>query len=258
MIITTAGRTNKEMQILAKRIAVDFNCKFAEREKVSIESLKARYETDILIIGKNRFEFYALNTEQPFFFHPNSAAFRIKRLIKQEHDPFIEATNLERGKSFLDCTLGLSSDSIVASFVVGSDGYVEGLEANHVIAFLVQTGLKEWETSHSVIDEAMRRITVKHINALDDLIHKDDNSIDCVYFDPMFEETVSSDGIHPLKKLAHYDDLTEEIINHAKRVARERVVLKDHYRSSRFDRFQFEQIKRKTSKFHYGVWLKKE
>lgn len=258
MIVTTAGRTNKEMQFLAKRIAEEFHCKFIERKKESIESLKAHYETDILIIGKNRFEFYSLNTAQPFFFHPNSAAFRIKRLLKQEHDPFIDATNLEKGKSFLDCTLGLSSDSIVASFVVGSAGYVEGLEVNNVISFLVKTGLKEWETSHSDIDEAMRRITVKHTNALDDLIHKEDNSIDCVYFDPMFEENVSSNGIHPLKKLAHYDDLTEEIINHAKRVAKERVVLKDHFRSTRFDRFQFEQIKRKTAKFHYGIWLKKE
>ena len=258
MIVTTAGRTNKEMQILAKRIAEEFNSKFVEREKVSIDYLKIHYETDILMIGKNRFEFYPLNTGQPFFFHPNSAAFRIKRLINQEHDPFIEATNLKKGKSFLDCTMGLASDSIVASFAVGSEGFVEGLEVNNVIAFLVKTGLKEWETSNSAIDEAMRRISVKHINALDELIHKEDNSIDCVYFDPMFEEEISSDGIHPLKKLAHYEELTEEIINHAKRVAKERVVWKDHFRSNRFENFKFEQLKRKSAKFHYGIWLKKE
>ncbi|EOR23496.1 class I SAM-dependent methyltransferase [Niallia alba] len=258
MLVTTAGRTNNEMQMLAKRIAAEFNCKFVVREKVSIDYLKLQYQSDILVIGKNRFEFYPFDIAQPFFFHPNSAVFRIKRLIKKESDPFITATNLKKGNSFLDCTLGLASDSIVASFAVGSNGYVEGVEANNVIAFLVETGLKEWETNHSAIDEAMRRIVVKHSNALDVLIKKEDNSIDCVYFDPMFEETISSAGIHPLKKLAHYEELTEEIIHHAKRVAKERVVLKDHFRSRRFEQFQFEQQKRKTAKFHYGIWLKNE
>jgi hypothetical protein len=258
MIITTAGRTNKEMKILAIKIAEKFQCKFVERNKASIDYLKAYYMMDILIIGKNRFEYYPLNTAQPFFFHPNSAVFRIKRLINQEHDPFIQATNLSKGMSFLDCTLGLASDSIVASYAVGSNGYVEGLEVNEIIAFLVKTGLKEWKTSHSTIDNAMRRVKVKHVNALEELIKKEENSMDCVYLDPMFEEEISSDGIHSLKKLAYYEELTEEIINHAKRVAKQRVVLKDHFKSSRFDRFQFEQLKRKSAKFHYGIWLKKE
>lgn len=258
MIVTTASRTNIDMKITADRIAQGFNCRYVSREKLSIHHLKEQYQSDILIIGKNRFEFYSLNVEEPFFFHPNSAIFRIKRLINKENDPFVDATNLTTGKSFLDCTLGLASDSIVASYVVGNNGKVEGLEANHVIAFLVKVGLKEWETSNSAIDEAMRRVTVKHINALDALTRKADNSIDCVYFDPMFEETISSAGITPLKQLAHYEEVTEELINQAKRVAKERVVWKDHFRSSRFNQFQFEQVKRKTAKFHYGIWLKKE
>ncbi|PAE11998.1 hypothetical protein CHI02_12030 [Niallia circulans] len=258
MIVTTAGRTNKDMQILADRIAKDFNCRYVRREKVSIQHLKEQYQSDILIIGRNRFEFCSLNGEEPFFFHPNSAVFRIKRLMNKENDPFIDATNLTKGKSFLDCTLGLASDSIVASYVVGSCGNVEGLEANQVIAFLVKVGLKEWETSNAAVDEAMRRVTVKHINALEALARKEDNSIDCVYFDPMFEETISSAGINPLKQLALYEEVSVELINQAKRVAKERVVWKDHFRSSRFNQFEFEQVKRKTAKFHYGIWLKKE
>ena len=37
---------------------------------------------DVLVAGKNRYELYRIGMEEPFFFHPNSAAFRLKRLVK--------------------------------------------------------------------------------------------------------------------------------------------------------------------------------
>ena len=67
MLVTTAGRTNNEMQMLAKRIAAEFNCKFVVREKVSIDYLKLQYQSDILVIGKNRFEFYPFVLEYQQF-----------------------------------------------------------------------------------------------------------------------------------------------------------------------------------------------
>ncbi|MGQ0516376.1 class I SAM-dependent methyltransferase, partial [Bacillus sp. D-CC] len=75
-----------------------------------------------------------------------------------------------------------------------------------------------------------------------------------VYLDPMFEETViESDGIKGLKHFALYHDITDETIAEAKRVARKRVVLKDHFRSSRFEKHNFHVYKRKSAKFHFGV-----
>ena len=80
-----------------------------------------------------------------------------------------------------------------------------------------------------------------------------DHSVDVVYFDPMFDENIiESNGIRELTHLAATHSLTDKILQEAKRVARKRVVLKDHYRSPRFEQFSFNVCKRKTAKFHYG------
>jgi len=256
MIVTTAGRTNKRMESLAEKVANDFNAEYVFRNKRSINEIKNKYNSDVLVIGKERFEWYSTKNNSPFFFHPNSAIFRIKRLINKENDPFIKATGLTNGKSFLDCTLGIASDSIVASFAVGDKGKVIGLEASPIISNLVEIGLKEWDTGNEEINQAMKRIVVLNRHALDVLKESKEASFDCVYLDPMFEEPIDSDGINPLKELALYDEWTEEMINHAKRVAIDRVVLKDHFRSKRFEKYDFEQQRRKSAKFHYGIWYK--
>jgi 16S rRNA G966 N2-methylase RsmD len=104
------------------------------------------------------------------------------------------------------------------------------------------------------MDHAMRRINVKSTGSFPYLKMLPDNSYDVVYFDPMFEENIlESDGIKGLSRFAVYADLSEELIFQAKRVAKERVVLKDHFRSSRFEQYGFSVNKRKTSKFHFGV-----
>ena len=69
----------------------------------------------------------------------------------------------------------------------------------------------------------------------------------------MFDESIlESNGIRELTHLAAPHSLSENIIQEAKRVARKRVVLKDHFRSPRFEQFGFNVCKRKTAKFHYG------
>ena len=99
----------------------------------------------------------------------------------------------------------------------------------------------------------MRRVEIRQVHHYEALTQMADHSFDVVYFDPMFEESImESDGIRTLTHFAVARPLTEEIIYEAKRVARKRVVLKDHFRSLRFEQFGFTVLKRKTSKFHYG------
>ena len=57
-----------------------------------------QYEQDVLVVGKNRLAIYPKGTEESFFFHPNSAMFRVKRLMRGENDPFVQTT-LERNDS---------------------------------------------------------------------------------------------------------------------------------------------------------------
>lgn len=257
MFVTTAGRTNQKMIEKAIGIAKELNVEYIPRRKTSILQLQEEENSDCIVIGKERFELFGKGQKHPFFFHPNSAMFRIKRLLNGEHDPFVEAAGLSKGMSFLDCTLGLASDSIVASWLVGEEGHVTGLEGQKFLAFLVKTGLDSWDSGLTSMNLAMKRITVIHENALQYLKSLPSESIDCVYFDPMFEESiVESDGIRSLVHFAIHKDLQDETIKEALRTARKRVILKDHYKSSRFARFGFNVISRKTAKFHFG-WIEK-
>ncbi|WP_102274850.1 class I SAM-dependent methyltransferase [Cytobacillus massiliigabonensis] len=254
MIITTAGRTNEEMAKKAIRVAQDLGGRFVQRKKRSVKMIQQVEKEDCIVVGKEKLELYPMEDSEPFFFHPNSAMFRVKRLMRGESDPFVDAARLQAGKTLLDCTLGLASDSIVASYIVGKEGKVTGLEGNPYLGYIVKNGLHSWQSGISEMDQAMKRIQVINTFSLSFLKSIPDQSYDCVYFDPMFEEpTLDSDGIKALKRFAIYEEMTEQLIDEAKRVAKECVVLKDHFRSSRFEKFNFYVHMRKTAKFHYGV-----
>lgn len=258
MIVTTAGRTSIKMTINAQKIASELNVPFVERRKKSIRSIQVEVKDDILVIGKERYELYSKLAEEPFFFHPNSSMFRIKRIMNNEYDPFVIATNLHRGNTFLDCTLGLASDCIVASFIVGDEGCVTGIEGNSLLSFIVKNGMKNWDTGIEQINEAMRRVTVLNGFSHIELAKYPSNSFDCVYIDPMFDEQIiESEGIKGLRNFAIYYDIDKCMIEEALRVAKDRVVLKDHFRSTRFAQFGFDVQKRKSAKFHYGILEKK-
>ena len=166
MIVTTAGRTNKEMTAYAEQIAIDLQSSFLVRNDRPIYELHEQYKQDILVVGKNRLVIFPQGTEESFFFHPNSAMFRVKRLMRGEHDPFLQAAQLEKGMTVLDCTLGMASDSIVASYAVGESGQVTGLEGNRYMAYLIEKGLQQWDAGVTEMTEAMQRITVKHTEHL--------------------------------------------------------------------------------------------
>ncbi|MFT4414123.1 class I SAM-dependent methyltransferase [Fredinandcohnia humi] len=254
MIVTTAGRTNNEMIGLAKRIAEELNAPYLKRDKRSIMNIQAVTNDDILIVGKNRLEIYPQTSDEPIFFHPNSAMFRIKRIKKGEHDPFVQACGLARGDSLLDCTLGLGSDSIVASYVVGNSGKVTALEGNEYLYYLLKGGLHSWDTGIPLMNQAMARIQVKHDTFERFLLSCPSNSFDIVYFDPMFEEGIDeSVGIKGLRHYAIYSSLSDQVIEDALRVAKKRVVLKDHWKSNQFEKYGFTVFRRKTAKFHFGV-----
>lgn len=255
LIVTTAGRTNREFISLSQSIAETLDATYLPRKKVSITDIQSNYHDDVLVVGKNRIEIHPLNDTEPLFFHPNSSVFRIKRLMKSKsHDPFLHATQLASRMSFLDCTLGLGSDSIVASFLVGSTGNVVGIEGSRPLSYIVKTGLQTWDTGVDIINQAMRSIHVKHDDYLTFLTSCPTNSFDVVYFDPMFEETIQeSDGIKGIKPFAMYTEVSLDAINEAKRVAKKRVVLKNFWKSHSFEKFGFRVYKRKTAKFHYGT-----
>lgn len=258
MIVTTAGKGADQLHEKAIGFSQKLDCRFVLRNKQSVQELIEQYKEDVLVIGKQKITLHHACGGEPFFYHPNSAMFRVKQFLKTGYDPLIDTAKLTKGMTFLDCTLGLASDSLVAKLAVGKEGRVIGLEANATVAAIVKEGLQTWNEGGPEMLAAMKAIEVIHAKHYDYLLTLEDNSVDVVYFDPMFEQHLSdSTGIKGLKQFACHDDLSEETLREAYRVCSGRIVLKDHWKSTRFDRFPFHVMRRQHSAFHYG-YIKKE
>jgi 16S rRNA G966 N2-methylase RsmD len=255
VFVTTCGRANQEVIEKAYKTAEILDIPYIPRKKRSILHHMNLQEKDCLVIGKERLELHTREeNSEPFFFHPNSASFRIKRVMRGETDPLIEACDLKEGMSFLDCTLGLASDSIIASHIVGEKGRVVGVEANKYISHILHHGLQDWVSPLHELNSAMNRITVINGHFQEELKGIPDDAFDVVYLDPMFEEALTdSHGINPIRHWASYSGLTKEGIKQAIRVAKKRVVLKEHYQSPLFKELGFDVNKRPSAKFHFGI-----
>ncbi|MDQ0253626.1 hypothetical protein J2S74_000998 [Evansella vedderi] len=254
VIVTTSGRPNDSIIREAEKIAKELNIPYKSRNKQSVDGMIAKHKASVIVVGKERITAQALQEQDPFFFHPNAAMFRAKRWMKTKEDPLVQACNLKEGDSFLDATMGLASDAIIASLATGPNGEVIGIEESEMIAFIVKSGLSNYESNVSEIDEALRRIRVYSHSNLEWLRKAETDSMDVVYFDPMFEEEVSgSNGFDPMRPFTVKSSFTEEVLEEAKRVAKKRVVLKDHFRSDRFQKFGFSVQVRPSATYHFGT-----
>lgn len=250
-IVTTAYRPTAKTTAEAERIAAELSIPFILRNKRSVETMQTEQRSDVIVALKERLELYPLGKAEPFFFHPNSAAFRTKRPLEQ--DPLIEVSGLQQGDRFLDCTLGMASDAITVSQWLGPDGTVVGCESNPNIAFIIKEGLQRYSSMPHLTD-AMQRIKVKAADAVEFLKTQEDNSFDVIYMDPMFTEAIKeSSNFAPVRNAADMGQLTEEWVAEATRVADKAVVLKAHFRSTDFETFGFKRRIRPNTKFHYGV-----
>ncbi|MCR8852504.1 class I SAM-dependent methyltransferase [Lysinibacillus fusiformis] len=253
-IVTTAGRPDDESMALAAFACQTLGATFEPRKKRSVRKMSQAFQANIIVAGKNRYDYYAYGAEEPFFFHPNSAAFRLKRIARGEAEPFLEAAQLQLGDTVLDCTLGLAADAMLAAFTVGEKGRIVGLEANPNVAFIVGQGMQTYDTTELPLTACMRQIEVVQSEAVRYLKTLPANAFDVVYMDPMFEEAIEeSNNFEALRLAGEHVTLTDEWVQEAKRVARKRVVLKAHFRSEWFMKYDFQQYERVTAKFHYGV-----
>ncbi|WP_042473338.1 class I SAM-dependent methyltransferase [Bacillus ndiopicus] len=258
-VVTTAGRPDALSEELARFVCETLQIEFVPRQKRSVVAIRQELQANVIVAGKNRYEYYPKGANAPFFFHPNSAAFRLKRVARGEMEPMLEVCQLAKGDSFLDCTLGMGADSMLAAFAVGEQGRVVGLEANRNIAFLVKHGMQTYDTTKLPLTACMRQIEVLHTEAVEFLRQQPADSFDVVYMDPMFEETIEeANNFEALRHAGSHLALTAEWVQEALRVAKKRVVLKAHYQSPYFEQYDFKRFARQTAKFHYGVIEKKQ
>jgi len=254
MIVTTAQKQNERLVTKAIEISQELEVTYVPRRDRSLQRMYEEENTnEVLVVLQKQLKWYVNGIEDPFFFHPGLSVVRIKRLLRGDNDIMVQACQLQPGDSFLDCTLGLAADAIVASFVVGDEGRVLGVESQNVVAFLVQQGLKEVQLFPE-IDQASRRIKVISEHHLSFLHSMPDKSMDIVYFDPMFRRGIEeSSSVGQLRLFANLDPLSETVMEQAKRVARKRIVLKERKDSGEFERLGFSIVSRENMGVAYGV-----
>lgn len=255
LIVTTAQQTIPSIIRQAEEIAEQLSVPFIPRNHTSLTALKETYKVSQLIVVTTTGPIVHTSAGE-YFFHLSMAELRIKNILNGNHDHMVTAMNLMPGMSVLDCTLGLATDAIVASFVIGENGVIVGLESSPVIALITGYGLQHVTVdSEANITSALRRVKVENADYSELLQSLADNSFDIVYFDPMFRAPImKSSNVNPIRTLANMQPLTAEAIRQACRVAKERVIVKEAAGSSEFVRLGMNTIVGgKYSSINYGI-----
>jgi len=131
---------------------------------------------------------------------------------------------------------------------------VTGIELDRDVAFITSKGLLSFPTQSNKLISAMRGVKVRQGNAIDFLNEQGDSSWDIVYIDPMFSVPINeSTNFTPLRQVGAKSFLTEEWLEQALRVCKERVVIKDHFDSPVFEQFGFKRYNRPNTKFHFAA-----
>lgn len=256
MWLTTGHKPSKNLLNQAEQWQTHFSMNYVERKSDSIKTLMERHQMEqLLVLAEDHPRLYHRGVDKPYFFHPGMSVLRIKSILKGDNDVMIEVAQLVEGDSFLDCTLGLASDAITASFVVGAHGKVVGIEAITLIAKLTKDGLARWHQEDlPQFDEALRRIEVVAADHYDYLRELPSNSFDVVYFDPMFRLPVNeSVGIASLRGFANTSALLEQSVKEALRVCRRKVMMKERVGSTEFARLGFKKVERPNASITFGV-----
>jgi 16S rRNA G966 N2-methylase RsmD len=254
MLVTTSYDPTEEQEARAKEAARVLKAVWVPRGRHTLEQLKARHgDPSLLLVSKERMEYHQ-EEQPPLFFHPSMASIRIKRLLNGETDALLKVSGVQKGDVVLDCTAGLGSDSIVFSYAVGQEGSITALESEPVLYYLVKDGLSRYESDVEALNRAMRRIRLIQADHAAYLKQAPDNSVDIIYFDPMFRHPVNrSNAIGPIRNVANDKAIQPQTVQEARRVARRAIVMKERRKSREFERLGFQETVNTSTNIAYGV-----
>ncbi|SUP41139.1 class I SAM-dependent methyltransferase [Veillonella criceti] len=257
MAIVTISQKGKELEAQqAKQVADLLQLPYVPRRGLSLPNLQAQYEgEDVLILSKKGPKLYT-GEGKAHEFHLSMAQLRIIAYDRGQCDHLIRALGNETVTSFLDCTAGLGSDSLLVSYARPDIKQLVALEGNPLLAYVTNYGCRHFVHKSEAVTMALRRIQVCAIRFESFLKQATTNSFDVVYFDPMFEVPVKeSPQFLSLRGHVLATTMTEDILQEAKRVAKQRVIIKERPFSSVFQSWTPTYMEGGTySNVAYGVY----
>lgn len=258
VVVTTALNYSKSLRREAEIISQHLNVPFVKRSDRGLQDIKKEFKAEhLLVVGRGKI---SLSTEdKEFFFHQGMAKLRINEICNGKTDQMIKAMDIKPGDTILDCTLGLGTDALVASYVTGPEGKITALEGSPWIAYIVKDGLQKYKNTKNIkMQQAAKNIEVISENHLDFLLSAADSSYDIVYFDPMFRRPMTKPcAMNTMRAFTNSSPLKVEAISQAVRVARKRVVIKESRDSGEFERLGIKNVQGgKYSQVAYGIIVK--
>jgi hypothetical protein len=224
LAVTTSGKPEETLVARARDSAREWNLPFIPRRKKEPIGPLLQSKADALLVFE-REGVTLWDQEGSFSFNPGMAHLRRLRILSGQEggeDALVRVAELRAGDHFLDCTLGLGQDALVAAVVVGPRGRVVGLEKSLALYAVVSEGLAAYDYGPQSC-----RVEPVHADSHAYLRSLPSGSFDVVLFDPMFEKPKKSQpAFEMLRRFAEHAPLTPETLEEARRVARRWVVVK--------------------------------
>ena len=252
--VTTTRRPSPHQEARARRLAAELKVTYVRRRDDPLTRLDPASPCAFVVVERDGLAVHVAGRRLTY--HPGMALHRIRALQAGAKDPMVEAMGLRGGEQVLDATLGLGSDALVAAYAAGPGGRVTGVEKVPALAVLTREGLRHYPWEEEAVAEAARRIDVVAADHRAFLEGCGRRSFDVVYFDAMFEQTLSGSATMAAWRLvADESPLAAEAVAMALEVARRRVVVKDRRDSTRLAELSPPRVVGgRSSRVVYGVW----
>ncbi|WP_430886076.1 class I SAM-dependent methyltransferase [Fusibacter sp. JL216-2] len=247
--VTTAIQASQQVIERAQKVSRDLQRPYYERKKLGLNKLLALHDLDHLLIVQES-KLLLKSGDSEMFWHPGTAVIKLWDTGSGISNQLLKAVCPQADDVILDCTLGYGSDAIVLASALRGRGRVIGLEGSEIIAYLTKDGLENYENVNPKVKEAMSKIEVIHTDHASYLKTLDDESVDIVYFDPMFQNpNMKSKSMNVLREFAKMNTLNKDTLDEALRVCKKRVIVKERIGSGVFKTLGIEN---RVGEIRYG------
>jgi 16S rRNA G966 N2-methylase RsmD len=195
--------------------------------------------------------------DNTFFYHPSISKVKMKNIENENSKDYLhEAITPTEEDEILDLTLGLGSEAL---FLANFCKEVTATEGSFPIYLVVKESLNYYNFKEKWMKDASEKIKIINDNYKSFLRKQKDNSFDIVYCDPMFENpNYLSSSLNSLRKMAIYDKINMEDINHMLRTAKKKIVFKARKIDKIWAELKFDDyLGSRNSDIIFGVTYKK-
>lgn len=258
LYVTTSQKGAAAFDQEALRIGQLLESPVIDRNDASLLEVFTETQADKLLVVGSKGPVLYTSPKAKHQFHISMAQLRLLALKRGQRDHLLEAVGSIKLTSFLDCTAGLCSDSLVVSYAHPTCQRLYAVEGLAALAYISNWGCRHFRHEDEKVTAALRRIQVVAMYYEDLLPRLGNNSFDVVYLDPMFEVPVmASSQFLSLRGQLVETVISRPMIKEALRVAKYRVIIKERPHSHLFKTYRPTQlVGGKYSRIAYGIYEK--